>query len=87
MDGPLIGQIYHNFLVPRVIESACKTFMPIQTRNAISPAIFIPRGFGESGNGNLPFLGDRGNENLFPGLRVGVRGNFGEYLVSDLKLI
>ena len=30
-------------------------------RDANSPAIFIPRGFGESGNGNLSFLGDRGN--------------------------
>ena len=27
----LIGKIPHNFLVPRTIESACKTFMPIQT--------------------------------------------------------
>ena len=33
-------------------------------RDANSPAIFIPRGFGESGNGNLSFLGDRGSENL-----------------------
>ena len=30
-------------------------------RDANSLAIFIPRGFGESGNGNLSFLGDRGN--------------------------
>ena len=28
---------------------------------ANSPAIFIPWGFGELGNGNLSFLGDRGN--------------------------
>ena len=55
--------------------------------DANSLVIFIPRGFGESGDGNMSFLGDRGNENLFPGLRVGVRGNFGEYFVSDLKLI
>ena len=27
----LIGNIRHNFLVPRMIELACKTFMPIQT--------------------------------------------------------
>ena len=27
----LIGNICHNFLVPRMIESAPKTFMPIQT--------------------------------------------------------
>ena len=27
----LIGKIRHNFLVPKMIESACKTFMPIQT--------------------------------------------------------
>ena len=27
----LIGKIRHNFLVPRMIESACKTFMPIPT--------------------------------------------------------
>ena len=50
----------------------------------------FPRQFsflGDSGNGNLSFLGDRGNENLFPRFRVGVRGNFGEYFVSDLKLI
>ena len=57
------------------------------SRDANSPAISIPRGFGESGYGNLSFLGDRGNKNQFPGFRVGVRGNFGEYFVSDLKLI
>jgi hypothetical protein len=27
----LIGKIPHNFLVSKIIESACKTFMPIQT--------------------------------------------------------
>ena len=27
----LIGNIHHNFLVPRMIESDPKTFMPIQT--------------------------------------------------------
>ena len=27
----LIGKIHHNFLVPRMIELGCKTFMPIQT--------------------------------------------------------
>ena len=27
----LIGKIYHNFLVLRMIESACKTFLSIQT--------------------------------------------------------
>ena len=58
-----------------------------RTRDANSLAIFIPRGFGESGNGSLSFLGDRGNKNLFPGFRVRIRGNFGEYFVSDLKLI
>ena len=26
-----IGKIRHNFLVPKLIELACKTFMPIQT--------------------------------------------------------
>ena len=51
--------------------------MCIVPRDANTPAISIPRGFGESGNGNLLFLG----------FGVGVRGNFGEYFVSDLKLI
>ena len=27
----LIGKIHHNFMVPRMIELGCKTFMPIQT--------------------------------------------------------
>jgi hypothetical protein len=27
----LIGKISHNFLVPRMIELVCKTFMPIQS--------------------------------------------------------
>ena len=27
----LIGKIQYNFLVPRIVESGCKTFMPIQT--------------------------------------------------------
>ena len=43
----------------------------IMDRDANSPAIFIPRGFGESGNGNLSLLGDRGNENLFTGFGLG----------------
>ena len=30
------------------------------TRDANYPAILIPRGFGESGNGNFSFLGDHG---------------------------
>ena len=29
----LIGKIHHNFLVLRMIELACKTFMSIQTLN------------------------------------------------------
>ena len=32
----------------------------ITNRNANSPAVFIPRGFGEPGNSNLPFLEDWG---------------------------
>ena len=31
LDFCLFGNIRHNFLVPRIIESAPKTFMPIQT--------------------------------------------------------
>ena len=27
----IIGKIHHNFMVPRMIELGCKTFMPIQT--------------------------------------------------------
>ena len=27
----LIRKIHHNFLVPKMIELGCKTFMPIQT--------------------------------------------------------
>ena len=33
----------------------------VTRRDANSLAIFIPRGFWESRNGNLSFLGDRGN--------------------------
>ena len=62
-------------------DQTCRFEYGVIASDANFPAIFIPRGFGESGNGNLSFLGDRGNENLFPGLRVGVRGNFGEYFV------
>ena len=62
-----------------------KIFVCYNYRDANSPAIFIPRGFGESGNGNLSFLRDRGNKNIFPGFRVRVWVNFGEYFVSDLK--
>ena len=29
----LIGKISHDFLVPKMIESSCKNFMPIQTLN------------------------------------------------------
>ena len=39
----------------------------LAARDVNSPAIFIPRGFGESGNGNLSF----------PGFRVwGISGSF-----------
>ena len=31
LNFSLIGKIRHNFLVPRMIELAYKTFMPIQT--------------------------------------------------------
>ena len=34
--------------------------MDVVPRDANSPAIFIPWGFGELGNDNLPFLRDRG---------------------------
>ena len=56
-------------------------------RDANSLAISIPWGFGELGNGNLSFLGDRGNKNLFTGFRVGVQSNFREYFGSDWNLI
>ena len=45
-------------------------------RDANSPAIFIPRGFEELGNGNLLFLRDWGKQNLFPGLQVRGSGEF-----------
>ena len=37
-DFCLIGKIPHNFLVPRMIELACKFFMPIQTLDLHSKA-------------------------------------------------
>ena len=72
---------------PQMMLSFKSLVFHVMYRDSNSPAIFIPLGFGESGNGNLSFLEDRGNKNLFPGFRVGVRGNFGDYFVSDLKLI
>lgn len=44
------------------------------SRNANSPEIFIPLGFGESGNGFFLFLGVWRNLKLFPGLS-GISGN------------
>jgi hypothetical protein len=38
----------------------------ILIRDANSPAISIPRKFGEPGKSNLPFLGVRGTGKLFP---------------------
>ena len=37
----LIGNIRHNFLVPRMIETAPKTFMPIQTPDRVKLNTFI----------------------------------------------
>ena len=51
-------------------------------RDANSQAIFIPREFGESGNGNLSFIRDRRNLNLLPGFRVRVRGISGSIEVN-----
>ena len=68
-------------------QSTDKRVLILIFRDSNYPAIFIPRGFEESGNGNLSFLGDRGNKSLSPGFRVGVRGNLGVHFVSDSKLI
>ena len=52
---------------PTTLVLYLENFMLVQlqakyiARDANSPAISIPRGFGESGYGNLSFLGDRGN--------------------------
>ena len=46
----------HILVLSKLLENYLGTF-----RDANSPANFIPRGFGESGNCNLSFLGDRGN--------------------------
>ena len=90
-----IGNQHHDLIMQMqqshfiLVDKSCGElpFNCNKFRDANAPAIFIPRGFRESGNGNLSFLGDWGNENLFPGFRVGVRVNFGEYFVSDLKFI
>ena len=47
--GPVIIQVFSLVKITAFI-----------LRDANSPAIFIPWGFGELGNGNLSFLGDRG---------------------------
>ena len=45
------------------------------TRAVNSPALFIPRGFGESGNAIFSFLGEWGIEIHSSGNRVGESGN------------
>ena len=37
----LIGKIPHNFLVPKMVESACKIFMLIQTLDLHKSAQFV----------------------------------------------
>ena len=62
----------------------------IAFRDANSPAIFIPRGFRESGNRGITIChssGIRETKTYYPGFGFGVRGNFGEYFVLDLKSI
>ena len=49
-----------------------------------SPALFIPRGFGESGNAIFSFLGEWGIESHSSGNRVGESGNWG---IKIFKLI
>ena len=54
------------------------------TRAVNSPALFIPRGFGESGNAIFSFLGEWGIESHSSGNRVGESGNWG---IKIFKLI
>ena len=49
-----------------------------------SPALFIPRGFGESGNAIFSFLGEWGIESHSSGNRVGESGNWG---IKNFKVI
>ena len=42
-------------------QSTDKRVLVLTFRDTNYPALFIPRGFEESGNGNLSFLEDRGN--------------------------
>ena len=54
------------------------------SRAVNSPALFIPRGFGESGNAIFSFLGEWGIESHSSGNRVGESGNWG---IKIFKLI
>ena len=56
----------------------------IGTRAVNSPALFIPRGIGESGNAIFSFLGEWGIESHSSGNRVGESGNWG---IKIFKLI
>ena len=47
-------------LVKAVTHKLNQLLRALVHRDAYSPASFIPRGSGELGNGNLPFLGNRG---------------------------
>ena len=57
----------------------------VHTNRAVnSPALFIPRGIGESGIAIFSFLGEWGIESHSSGNRVGESGNWG---IKIFKLI
>ena len=64
-----------------------KIFVCYNYRDANSPAIFIPRGYGDRGMAICHSSGIEETKTYSLSFGVGVRGNFGEYFISDLKSI
>ena len=73
---------------PKYICLVGKTQIQVYTifipRAGNSPAIFIPRGIGESRNAIFSFLGEWGIESHSSGNRVGESGNWG---IKNFKVI
>ena len=70
-------QLDSYFMFVQNFDLKLNSFM---TRDANSPANFIPRGFGESGNGICLSLGIGETKTYSPGLGFRVRGIFGRIL-------
>jgi hypothetical protein len=70
-----VRKSHKQIVVSPILPKNNRNFCMILGRDANSPTGNDPRGIGGSGNGKLPYPGERGIFSLFLGFRVGESGN------------